>query len=398
MTFPSLKNILLGKKYMGIEHFSLENEEKIALLQIENKKNELVITQKDKRTYSSILPEKFDKKLPFYLVINTNQVIQKEISEIDASDEKLLHKAFPNLAWNEFYYEIWRLKTKSVIAISRKTYINEIVSVYQKQGISVVGISLGICSISGIVNYAPKEELATNHQNISLKEENQILTAKSTALNINYVINGLDIPNTHLLAFSAVLRLLVNNQLTTGNLTEYNHILYDYYNQKSIFSKGIQAIIILLLVILLINFFVFNHYYRKAQDISEQLLSNNTSQEEILKTKERVKIKELKVQNVLGISSTQSSLLINKITKQVPSSIILTELIYNPLEKKIKTDEPITTQEKIITVSGTTLNNSAFTKWVEEIEKFKFIKEVIITDFGKNETPETLFSVKLILK
>ncbi|OUD35606.1 general secretion pathway protein, partial [Flavobacterium psychrophilum] len=138
--------------------------------------------------------------------------------------------------------------------------------------------------------------------------------------------------------------------------------------------------------------------YKKVQDISEQLLLNNTSQEEILKAKERVKIKELKVQNVLGISSTQCSLLINEITKQIPSSILLTELIYNPLEKKIKTDEPIIIQEKIITISGTTINNTAFTKWVEEIEKFKFIKEVVITNFGKNETAETLFSVKLILK
>ena len=383
---------------MGIEHFSLDNEEKIALLLIEKKKNELVITQKDKRTYSTILPEKFDKKLPFYLVINTNQVIQKEISEIDTSDEKLLHKAFPNLAWNEFYYEIWRLKTKSVIAISRKTYINEIVSVYQKQGISVVGISLGICSISGIVNYSSKEEVATNHQNISLKEENQIISSKTNPLSINYNINELEIPSTHLLAFSGVLRLLLSNRLTTGNLTDYNHVLYDNYNQKSFFSKGIQIIIGLLLVILLFNFFIFNNYYKKVQDILEQLLLNNTSQEEILKIKERVKIKELKVQNVLGISSTRCSLLINEITKQIPSSILLTELIYNPLEKKIKTEEPIIIQEKTITVSGTTINNVAFTKWIEEIEKFKFIKEVVITNFGKNETAETIFSIKLILK
>jgi Tfp pilus assembly protein PilN len=398
MTFPSLQNILLGKKYMSIEHFSSDNEEKMTLLLIEKKKNGLVITQKDKRTYSSILPEKFDKKLPFYLVINTNQVIQKEISEIDVSDEKLLHKAFPNLVWNEFYYEIWRLKTKSVIAISRKTYVNEIVSVYQKQGISVVGISLGICSISGIVNYSPKEEVATNHQNISWKEDNPIITAKTTPLSINYDINGLEIPSTHLLAFFGVLRILISNRLTSGNLTDYNHILYDDYNQKSFFSKGIQAMVGLLLVLLLFNFFVFNNYYKKVQDISEQLLLNNSSQEEILKTKERVKIKELKGQNILGTSSVQSSLLINEIAKQIPSSILLTELIYNPLEKKIKIDEPITIQEKTITISGTTISNSAFTKWIEEIEKFKFIKEVVITNFGKNETAETLFSVKLILK
>jgi hypothetical protein len=398
MTFPSLKNILLGKKYIGIEHFSFDKEEKIALLLIEKKKNELVITQKDIRPYSIILPDKFDKKLPFYLVINTNQVIQKEISEIDASFEKLLHKAFPNLAWNEFYYEIWRLKTKSVIAISRKTYINEIVSVYKKQGISIVGISLGICSISGIVNYFSKEEVATNYQNISLKEENQIITAKTTPLIINYKINGLEVPSTHLLAFSGVLRLLINNRLTSGNLTDYNYTLYDNYNQKSFFSKGIQVMVSVLLVILFFNFLIFNNYLKKVQDISNQLLLNNFSQEEMLKTKERVKIKELKVQNVLGTYSIQSSLLINEITKQIPSSILLTELIYNPLEKKIKTEEPIIIQEKTITVSGTTINNVAFTKWVEEIEKFKFIKEVVITNFGKNETAETIFSVKIILK
>jgi hypothetical protein len=398
MKIPSLNNLLLGSQYIGIEHFSSNNEEKIAFLLVEKKKEELVITQKNKLTYSDTLPDKLDKKLPFYLVINNNQVIQKEITETDTSDEKLLHKSFPNVAWNEFYYEIWRLKTKSFIAISRKTYINEVVSKYKKQGVSIVGISLGVCTITEMVNYTQKKELTTNHQSILLNEENQIINTRVNDLAVDLDINGLSIQNSHTLAFAGILRLLQNFTSTSGNLVDYNHQLHDDYNQRSFFYKGIQIIIGVLLAILLINFFVFNNYYKKSQDISEKLLLSNSSKEVIKATKDRIIEKEKQLYNATGSSSVKSSLLINQITNKIPRSILLSELTFSPIEKKVKTEEVIIFEEKTIIIVGTTLNNEDFTKWIEQIEKLNFIDKVVITGFGKNEVSETIFSVKLILK
>jgi hypothetical protein len=398
MKIPSLNNLLLGSQYIGIEHFSSNNEEKIAFLLVEKKKEELVITQKNKLTYSDTLPDKLDKKLPFYLVINNNQVIQKEITETDASDEKLLHKSFPNVAWNEFYYEIWRLKTKSFIAIGRKTYVNEIVSKYKKQGVSIVGISLGVCTITEMVNYTKKKELTTNHQSISLNEENQIINTRVNDLAVDLDINGLSIQNSHVLAFASLLRLLQNFTSTSGNLVDYNRQLHDDYNQKSFFYKGMQTIIGVLLTILLINFFVFNNYYKKSQDISEKLLLGNSSKEVIKATKDRIIEKEKQLYNATGSSSVKSSLLINQITNKVPPSILLSELTFSPIEKKVKTEEVIIFQEKTIIIVGTTLSNEDFTKWIEQMEKLNFIDKVVITGFGKNEVSETIFSVKLILK
>lgn len=398
MALPSLTTLLLGKQYIGIEHFSLNNEEKRAILLVEKKKEELVIVQKDRISFSETFPEKWNKTLPFFLVVNTNQIIQKEVQGIDSSDEKLLHKAFPNTNWEEFYFEIWRLETKSIVAIGRKTYVEELLTNYHNQGISIAGISLGVCSISEIKGYAEASELLTNHQTISWSEETPIIRSNVEISDSTFDINGLAVQNSHLLTFSGILRLLLNGTENTGNLINYNHQLYDNYNQGSFFSKGIKLVVGTLLVILLINFLTFSHYFKLAEETSENLLLSKSSLEEVVKTKQRILAKEQKVKNVAAITASQSSLVINEITKRIPQSILLTELTYHPLEKKIKTEEPIITQEKTITLSGTTINNTAFTHWVEAMEQLRWMNQVIITRFGKNELNETEFSIKLILK
>lgn len=398
MTLPSLTNFLLGKQYIGVEHFTLKNEDKVALLLVENKKEGLVIAKKDRVNYNGKIAEKWDTKLPFFLIINNNQVIQKEISGVETSDEKLLHKAFPNTNWEEFYFEIWRLKTKSIIAITRKSYLNEIISNYENQKITIAGISLGVCSIAEIINYTEETDFLTNHQSVSKYNENQIISLNHHDSIVTYNVNGLEIENRQLLAFSGVLRLIINSTSNTGSVIFYSEELYDSYNQKIFFNKGLKIMVGILFVILLINFMFFTHYYKLAQETSETLLVNKSSIEDVNKIKQRIIIKEEKIKNILEKTTSQSSLIINEIVKKIPSSILLTELIFNPLEKKVKIEEPIITLEKTITISGTTIANEAFTNWIEEIEKLNSVRKVLITHFGKNDVNETTFSIKITLK
>lgn len=397
MTGFSLYTFLLGKQYIGIEHFTINNEDKVALLLVEKKKEGLVISKKDRVSYNGKIAEKWDTKLPFFVVINSNQVIQKEVLGVESSDEKLLHKSFPNTNWDEFYYEIWRLKTKSVVAIARKSYVTALLEDYQNQKITIAGISLGVCSIADIIAYTEENSLYTNHQNIS-KEEAQIISASSLESAVTYTINDLQIENRQLLAFSGILRLILNNTLNTGSIISYSDELYDDYNQKTFFNKGTKIMVGVVLGILLLNFIFFTHYYKLAQESSEILLVNKSSIEDVSKIKQRIIVKEEKVKDIDGRMTSRSSLIINEIANKVPSSILLTELTFNPLEKKIKADEAILTKDKIITISGTTIANQSFTKWVEDIEKLQYIDKVLITHFGKNEDNETTFSINLTLK
>ncbi|MEN2401794.1 hypothetical protein GKZ90_0018540 [Flavobacterium sp. MC2016-06] len=398
MTFPSITSLLLGKKYVGVEHFTLNNEEKVALLLIENKKEGLVISQKDRVSYNQKIAEKWDTKLPFYLIINTNQVIQKEVLSVEASDEKLLHKAFPNTNWEEFYFEIWRLKTKSIIVITRKTYLDDIVSQYEKQKITIAGISLGVCALSEVFEYIREEEIFTNNQSVSKLEENQIVSSNVHDSSINYNINGLEIQNRQLLAFSGILRLILNSSTNSGSILSYSEELYDSYNQKQFFTQGLKIMVGILLAVLLLNFAFFTHYYKLAQETSETVLVNKSSLEDVGKIKQRIIVKEEKVKNSIGKTDSKSSFFINEIAKEIPSSILLTELIFYPLEKKIKAEETILTTDKTLVLLGTTLSNEDFTHWVENIEKMRWIDKVLITHFGKNEANETEFAIKITLK
>lgn len=397
MAILSLNTFLLGKQYIGVEHFTINNEDKVALLLVEKKKEGLVITKKDRVSYNGKIAEKWDTKLPFFLVINSNQVIQKEVLGVEPSDEKLLHKSFPNTNWDEFYYEIWRLKTKSVIAIARKSYISTLLEDYENQKISIAGISLGVCSIADIIAYTDESELYTNHQSIS-KEETQIISASVLESAITYTINDLQIENRQLLSFSGILRLILNNTLNTGSIISYSDQLYNDYNQKTFFNKGIKIMVGIVLGILLLNFVFFTHYYKLAQESSEILLVNKSSIEDVSKIKQRIIVKEEKVKGIDGRMTSRSSLIINEITSKVPSSILLTELTFNPLEKKIKAEEQILTKDKVIAISGTTIANASFTKWVEDIEKLNWVDKVLITHFGKDENNETTFSINLTLK
>jgi hypothetical protein len=398
MALPSITSFLLGKHYIGVEHFTLNNEDKVALLLVENKKEGLVISKKDRVAYTGKIAEKWDVQLPFFLIVNTNQVIQKEVSGIEPSDEKLLHKAFPNTNWEEFYFEIWRLKTKSIIAITRKSYLDGILSNYKNQKITIAGISLGICSISDIIDYTDKADLHTNTQLISKQEQQQLITSSIQDGAITYTINDLQIENRQLLAFSGVLRLITNATANTGSIISCSENLYYEYTQKSFLGKGLKIMVGTLLFILLLNFIFFTHYYKLAQETSETLLVNKSSIEDVTKLRQSILVKEEKVKTIVGKTTSKSSLIINEIANKVPTSILLTEMTFNPLEKKVKVDEPIIAQEKTITISGTTIANAAFTNWVDHIQKLNWVQKVLITHFGKNEENETEFSIKLTLK
>lgn len=397
MAVFSLNNFLIGRQFIGVECFTLNNEDKVALLLVERNKEGLIITKKDRVSYNGRIAEKWDTKLPFFLIINSNQVIQKEVLGIDALDEKLLHKSFPNTNWDDFYYEIWRLKTKSVIAISRKSYVNSLLENYKKQKIQIAGISLGICSLSDIIEYTDENEFYTNHQLIS-KNESQIISIQPLESIITYNINDLQIENRQLLAFSGILRLIVNNSLNTGSVLSFSNELFDCFIQKAFFNKGIKIMVGIVLGILILNFIFFTHYYKLAQESSETLLINKSSIEDISKIKKRVIVKEEKVKEIDGKMISRSSLIINEIVSRVPSSILLTELIFNPLEKKIKADEPVITKDKMILISGTTISNQDFSTWIEDVEKIKWIDRVLISHFGKNEENETTFSINVTLK
>lgn len=393
MQLPTLDTVLLGNKFVGIELFSIRGEEGIAIATVEKRKNELVISSKESRSNYTQILEKPKKEYPVFLVVNNANIIQKEFEGTDVSDVKVLNKAFPSIKIDDFYYEIWRLETQSIVAICRKSYIEEIISAYNQLGVTFAGVSLGVCSISAIKGFF-KTTVVTNSQTVSF-DSSPLLSNDVTKLVQTYDVNGLDVHSSYILAFSASLQKIITNNSTTGTIKEFNDGLYYTFYQKSFFTKVSRFMVFILLGLLLINFFIFNHYFKKANESTANLNSNKEMIDKIKTIKFRLKDKENKLKNATNVFDSKSSFYINELVKEVPSSVLLDEFTYHPLEKKIKPDEQIAIISSTIVISGKTNNTTDFTNWVEALGNYSWLKKVTIVHFGKSETGETIFTLKL---
>ena len=396
MLFSIFNNFLLGNQFVGMELFSSKEEEGIALLHVERKKKELQLVHKEKRKNFQDVLINLNKKTPVFLTINNSQIIHKEVEGIESVDSKLLHKAFPHINKDDFYYEIWRFHSKSIIAICRKDYLEQILNQFTKHKIIVAGISLGVCAISQISAFLKESEIVLNHHKISLIETETMIASVENST-INYNINGLEIQNNYLIGFASILQHILGHNKNSGNLTSKNKFLIDSFYQGAFFDKILKLSVFVLFILLLINFFIFNNYYKKSEELASSVSVSKILIEKIKTTKSRLKNKEKKINEILSSSQSKSSLRINEIIKDLPYTVLLDELVYCPLEKNIKQEEPIKFQTEAILISGKTTNANDLTNWIERLSKLKWIKSTTIVHFGKNENEDSVFTLKLKL-
>ena len=389
-----LEKFIFGRQYLALELFTLSQVEYIAMLAVERKKNELVISQQElfesKEDYT-----KYKSKLPAALIINNGNVLHKEVHGHEAVDARLLHKAFSGLKVDEFYYEIWRHGEIAVVSVCRKNYVDETIARLE-ENFNIASVSLGVNSISALSGFEYPPVLTTNTQRIDLEASENIISSFDAPQH-DYTINGLNIPSSHLLAFCGTLKFIIPS-VTTGSIVDIGIILYDKFRQKTFFDRGLKTGIGILLGLLLINFLVFSYYFDTAVAMTETVSMHKIDISNITKIRQRIKDQEQRLQNFTSSIASASSLVINDLVKNLPSAILLSELSFHPLEKKIKEGEPVVTTDSQILISGATLSNSAFTQWVQDIEHSKWVDKVTINSFGTNSVNSTVFSITIVLK
>ena len=210
-------------------------------------------------------------------------------------------------------------------------------------------------------------------------------------------INGLEVLDTFLLSFSGILSVALSSTKTSGNISILNHELSDAYYQAEFFRKVSRFVVYFLLVLLLLNFILFNHYYKKSEILSNTISANENISIKTTLLEKEIKIKEEKIKTNYSPNNSKSSYVISSLTSNIPNSILLNELTYHPLLEKIKLDSEIKILSDEILITGKTLNSSDFTKWIDKINSLKGVKKTTISQFGKNETNETVFSLTLKL-
>lgn len=390
-----LENYLFGSRFFSLEIFTHDGKDKIALLDLELKKKEISILESRKYDMvSGFTNEKFHA--PTVVTLNNAMVLQKKIPVTDGDDKKVVHSAFPNIELNNFCYEIWRYSSFTIVAVCRKNYITDIVQ-QLSESFSIVGVRLGLCPLSSIADLGLPVRIVTNSQTLVLSDVDTAIypAEEDTAM---YELNGLTVSNEDLIPFAASIRIMLGLKNTSGNIHEDNNALQENYKQKRFFEKGVRVVIVGLLAVLLVNFLLFSYFFKQVTEMEATMALDQNELQNIKIIKEEVSRKTQKLKSFEGAAASRSTYIINKLVKTIPTAIGLSEIQYNPLQKKIKQDEPIAVQPNVLSVTGTTVSPNAFTAWIHAAENIAYIDKITIISFGSTREDSTEFTIVINIK
>ncbi|MCB0374652.1 MAG: hypothetical protein KDD04_01910 [Sinomicrobium sp.] len=389
-----------GRLYQAVEICRTTTDEALVFISVQKKKNALEVVEKSKHSDIKTLSEKTKKNSPFFVVINTAQVLTRIVPLPPGDDLTVVNAAFPNLKTEDFYYEWVPSGHHAMVSVCRKTHVHEVLRQCNEAGVTVSGFSLGISQISMIKAFIPGGVIMLPHTRITLNDNKDIETVEQQENHQpeTYDINGISLESDYLPGFAAALSSVVKNRATHTNFGAVNtRLLHDLYNRR-FFGFFLRSGLGFLLVLLLANVFAFNYYYKKTETLQQTLTVKSADKNQVLELSRRVEAKQKRVEAMLVSSSSKSSYYIDKIAEALPSSVLLDKIIYQPVIGQLKQDSEIAVERGVLIVSGASKDSDAFSHWVETLEQWDWAGQVGIRDYDYSNASTSSFVIQITLK
>ncbi|WP_147296581.1 PilN domain-containing protein [Flagellimonas nanhaiensis] len=360
-------------------------------MEISKKKGDLIVLNNHQLDNIELLQEFARKNHPLYFVCNTDKVITK-VLESDPTGKVMtaVEKSFPGLNFENFYFQAVHLNQSLILSVVKREIVEGFVDYFKKIKLHIAGISIGPTSLSEIWDFVKDDYVLTNSEKISLHSNLApyiSITENNDNAPVEYDVNGLRLSNSALLSFSVVLKFLSGDQKTQSNLNELNSKLGTQHRDKKVYGILLQSSIVTILILLLVNFVFFSYYFKKIQQLEQNTLLKDENKTSLTRITSEVAEKEKKVEAILSFSNSKTSFYLDRLAVTVPESILLEELIYQPLSKPVRPSKSIELKEQTIQVIGICRNNSDFSEWISNLEKLPWIESLKTRDYDyENET------------
>ena len=336
------------------------------------------------------------KSDPVWLVVHSPQVLTKCIRE-QGTPEQLVQRIFPDLNPDEFYLEMRTFKEVTALSICRKAYVDQLLNELKRLKINLLGFSLGPQPLSWLLEVTSYSSFTyTGHKLDITEEEARIEPAPLS--NEEFDINGIRTSGTYLLSLGAALASFFNTDTEATNFEDVLQTFKSEYQNGIFFKNFARFGIGFLLVTLLINFFVFNHYYQKTEALQQTLQVNDANRTKLLQLNEEVTQKQKLVEDMIASSSSRSSFYLDQMISLMPATLLLNEVDYQPVQKRIKENEEILVSENQMRIYGTSVSSEDFSIWIEQLERLDFTNRVEVVNYGQTGKTEAGFALSITLR
>ncbi len=400
MINPLKSYLFEGSKFYGLEVFHVQENPRYNLILVKKKKQELTMENQWSFTVLDELFEQLEKNIPLCLAINSNIVLSKDIhSNPLLKNHALISSAFPSLDFEKIYYQAYSLRGQRFISITRKDEINGILEKLLAQNVPILYVSLGWSPLYPLIDYIQESEVKTSNHILDFEPEKQltVLTKQESVAEQHYTINGIEIKNTALLAFGAILMGLFGGEHIESNLLDLSNQLRNDYKEKRLLILLMRFSLGIVLLILLSNFLVFSEYSSKVNEIRQEQMFSKNSINRLQQLEEDVALKETRLAKALINSNSRVSYYLDELGQSVPGTILLSNLTYQPLRKPVKKGNPIEYIEGTVNVSGITSNPKDFSDWIIQLENIEWIERIKATEYDYETSKSSFFKLQIVL-
>ncbi len=387
-----------GNTFVGLEIGEVGNALSYGILEVKKNKGELTISSSVRVIGIENIKGHIKKDVPVLLAIDTPSVLTKIASGVeDGVSEALVNGAFPNLVLDNFYYQISRRSQRPIITIAKKEYIDGILERMGRQNISIANISLGIGTLESILPYTRAPRIYAFNTRVAV-EDNLISgsSIESAACNEDYSINGLEVNSAHLLGFSHVVAFLGRN-IGATNLSEANRTLGRDLHNRRVFNFVFKYALLFFTVLLLFNFIMFGHYKGKVEDLAPLVATNAGQQISLNELEATVAHKKKRFAALTSSSTSKSTYYLDGLAKDLPATVLLDEIRYQPLTAQVRGSKPIALTGNTIVVSGVSRNDGHFSDWLENLEGQDWVEGVETMEYDFMTDESSNFSIKIAL-
>lgn len=352
---------------------------------LEKEKRELKINHKFQ--FDGLdLTEKFNKKSPLVLVVNGKGVIGKKVSgsQIDNA-ENIAGLLLPGASSDDFYIikkplannEFW-------VSMIRKELLDDLVQSLQAKSFFVIAIGIGPVLDTSAISLIDSSRTEINDRSYTYKIKSGSITDivyLSGNISDSIDIEGEDLPNAHLSAFSIAFDYLLGNEDSFNLKTkDTEQSVSDLWN-KNVFYYGGIASLMVFFSILLINFFFFDHYRSQHSALQSSAELSRAEYEKLVELQNKLNDKLEFVRSTGLEESSKTSFYADRLATLLPKNVLLNTLEINPLGDKIKAEEQVQFEHKKILVSGVCSKSMDINNWIKELKKYDWIKKVELKAF-----------------
>ena len=397
--FANIKDtIIKGNKFFGISIY-MHNAENwdLWVCELHKKRNKIEIVATH---YCASLQDIFgyiSKGSICSISLMGNGVIHKKMEREENKTD--LQHILTNAIEEDFYSQSDLIQNNLFyFSAIRKETIQNLISILQEQSIFIANIFLGCFTINDIASLLEPNNLLIPNTKVSL--ENGVIQGLQFSENTKserYSISGQVVDSEYVLPFSLGIHYFINQLGNVENETIKNIALE--YKYKNILKACFYSCLATVLLSLILNFLVFSEYrksYSKKQILVEKqksILDKIKSLEVEFNNKKKFLI-DNKLENNLRLSYYA-----DRLASILPKDLKLSMLNLNPLYKKIKVKRKVELMYNTISIEGTTNNSNSFNKYINRLNKEKWVKEIAKEEYFKTYSDlPAVFKIKIIVE